>query len=722
VQLHYKHSGGKRMAKRKLEKMVAGLLVAMLLATSLPVLTPTSVSAASLAQQVRDRQVRGTIPGGQFAKFWLGLEPEESGATVSIVSEWDRPNPSNNGVGFFILDENGLRRVGDEALSSIALAAGDPNFVLNGPDNAVGASFNAIGLAPYTLVVYNDSASDANFTLTATNGFITDESNQVTGQAGTPATTTDEAETPAETTAPAAEPAPPTTAVTTTTTVTPTAETTATAATETTTPTVAAPVATAPVTTETVATVTATREVRATTMDGDLPNQDDQHFLGLVPSQRDGNISLSLTFDPQDNSELARRLNFWVLDDVGFTQFLRGTNPGEVAMAAGNRTFRGDTNERVASFNATGLGPYTVIVYNNSLVPGSYSITAEGGTLIDDSGQTRTAQAAGALGATGTVTVTGATTGTVTTLPAATTTTTPTTASTTATTTITGGRSGQPGGTYTVQSGDTLSLIARDIYGSVNVYQQICTLNGIANCNIIEVGDVLRLPTLEQVQSGVTAAAPATTAPAATTTTTQPAATTAAATTAVTTTVAVTTTPAVTPTTSITPTGAVTPTGTTTPTTTTATTTAATGAAGTSASGSTLVNALAADGRFTLLVQALQATGLDSVLEGRGPFTIFAPTDAAFAASLPEGAFEQLLNDPGGQLTDILRYHVVPGESMAEDLSNGMQATTVQGKTVRFEVQGNSVRVNGASVVTPDIDASNGVVHAIDAVILPPPD
>jgi uncharacterized surface protein with fasciclin (FAS1) repeats len=358
-----------------------------------------------------------------------------------------------------------------------------------------------------------------------------------------------------------------------------------------------------------------------------------------------------------------------------------------------------------------------VIVYNNSLVPGSYSITAEGGTLIDDSGQTRTAQAAGALGATGTVTVTGATTGTVTTLPAATTTTTPTTATPT---TATGGRSGQPGGTYTVQSGDTLSLIARDIYGSVNVYQQICTLNGIANCNIIEVGDVLRLPTLEQVQSGVTAAAPATTAPAATTT--QP-----AATTAVTTTVAVTTTPAVTPTTSITPTGSVTPTGTTTPTTTTATTTTAatttaTGAAGTSASGSTLVNALAADGRFTLLVQALQATGLDSVLEGRGPFTIFAPTDAAFAASLPEGAFEQLLNDPGGQLTDILRYHVVPGESMAEDLSNGMQATTVQGKTVRFEVQGNSVRVNGASVVTPDIDASNGVVHAIDAVILPPPD
>lgn len=702
------------MAKRRLEKVLAGLLVALLLTTSLPVLTQAPLLAAPLAQQLRDRQVRGTIPGGQFAKFWLGLEPEQSGATVSVVAEWDRPNPRDNGVGFFILDENGLRQVGEEALSAIALAAGDPNFVLNSPDNVLGASFNAIGLAPYTLVVYNDSAADANFTLTATNAFITDESNQVTGASATPATapTGEEAVTGEETTPAPEAPAATTEITPTTTTITPTTETTATATTTTTT---AAPATAAPATTAPVATVTGTREVRATTMVGDLPEQDDQHFLGLVPTQRDGNITLSLTFDPQDNSELARRLNFWVLDEVGFTQYLRGTNPGEVAIAAGNRTFRDEANVRVASFNATGLGPYTVIVYNNSLVPGSYSLTVEGGTLIDDSGQTRTAQTAGALGTTGAVTVTGTTTGTVASAPAATTTTATTTTPT---------RSGEPGGTYTVQPGDTLSLIARDIYGSVNVYQQICTLNGIANCNVIEVGDVLRLPTLEQVQSGVTAAAPAAAAPAAAapaTTTTQP-----AATTAVTPTTTVTTTPAVTPTTTVTPTGTVSPTRTTTPTTTatttTTTTTVGTGAASTAASGDTILDALEADGRFTLLVQALEATGLDSVLDGRGPFTVFAPTDAAFAASLPAGAFEQLLNDPGGQLTDILRYHVVPGETLAEDLSNGMQAATVQGKMVRFEVQGNAVKINGANVVTSDIDTSNGVVHAIDAVILPPPE
>jgi uncharacterized surface protein with fasciclin (FAS1) repeats len=128
-----------------------------------------------------------------------------------------------------------------------------------------------------------------------------------------------------------------------------------------------------------------------------------------------------------------------------------------------------------------------------------------------------------------------------------------------------------------------------------------------------------------------------------------------------------------------------------------------------------------ADGRFTSLIEALQATGLDSVLQGDGPYTIFAPTDAAFAA-LPAGAFDQLLNDPSGQLTDILRYHVVPGDILSEDISNGMEATTAQGKTVRFEVQGNTVRINGATLVTRDIETENGVVHVIDAVILPPPE
>ena len=73
-------------------------------------------------------------------------------------------------------------------------------------------------------------------------------------------------------------------------------------------------------------------------------------------------------------------------------------------------------------------------------------------------------------------------------------------------------------------------------------------------------------------------------------------------------------------------------------------------------------------------------------------------------------------------MTDILRYHVIAGQTLAEDISNGMTATTVQGKPVRFEVQGDSIKINGANVITRDIPAKNGVIHVIDAVILPPPE
>ena len=104
-------------------------------------------------------------------------------------------------------------------------------------------------------------------------------------------------------------------------------------------------------------------------------------------------------------------------------------------------------------------------------------------------------------------------------------------------------------------------------------------------------------------------------------------------------------------------------------------------------------------------------------LKGEGPFTVFAPTDEAFAA-LPEGTVEGLLEDIPA-LTAILTYHVVPGKVMSGDLSDGMMAATVNGADVTIGTMG-GVTVNGASVVTADIETSNGVIHVIDAVILPP--
>jgi uncharacterized surface protein with fasciclin (FAS1) repeats len=123
-------------------------------------------------------------------------------------------------------------------------------------------------------------------------------------------------------------------------------------------------------------------------------------------------------------------------------------------------------------------------------------------------------------------------------------------------------------------------------------------------------------------------------------------------------------------------------------------------------------------GSFTTLVAAVEAAGLVETLKGEGPFTVFAPTDDAFAA-LPEGTVESLLlPENKDQLIAILTYHVVPGKVMSTDLSNNMMAPTVQGSDVTIMTEG-GVTVNGANVVTADIEASNGVIHVIDAVILP---
>lgn len=131
-----------------------------------------------------------------------------------------------------------------------------------------------------------------------------------------------------------------------------------------------------------------------------------------------------------------------------------------------------------------------------------------------------------------------------------------------------------------------------------------------------------------------------------------------------------------------------------------------------------IVDTAVGAGSFTTLVAAVQATGLVETLKGEGPFTVFAPTYEAFAA-LPKGTVETLLlPENKDQLIAILTYHVVPGKVMSGDLSNNMMATTAQGGDVTIMTEG-GVTVNGANVVTADIEASNGVIHVIDAVILP---
>jgi uncharacterized surface protein with fasciclin (FAS1) repeats len=132
-----------------------------------------------------------------------------------------------------------------------------------------------------------------------------------------------------------------------------------------------------------------------------------------------------------------------------------------------------------------------------------------------------------------------------------------------------------------------------------------------------------------------------------------------------------------------------------------------------------VVDTAVAAGNFGTLAAALKAAGLVETLKGKGPFTVFAPTDAAFA-KLPAGTVENLLKPENkAQLTNILTYHVVAGSVKAADVVKLTEAKTVQGQSVKITVKDGKVSVDGATVTATDIAASNGVIHVIDSVMMP---
>ncbi len=131
-----------------------------------------------------------------------------------------------------------------------------------------------------------------------------------------------------------------------------------------------------------------------------------------------------------------------------------------------------------------------------------------------------------------------------------------------------------------------------------------------------------------------------------------------------------------------------------------------------------IVDTAVAAGQFKTLVTAVQAADLVETLKGKGPFTVFAPTDEAFA-KIPKEKLKALLKDRKA-LTAVLTYHVVPGKVMAADVVKLDSAKTVQGKSINIVTEDGKVTINGAKVLKTDIVCSNGVIHVIDAVILPP--
>ena len=143
---------------------------------------------------------------------------------------------------------------------------------------------------------------------------------------------------------------------------------------------------------------------------------------------------------------------------------------------------------------------------------------------------------------------------------------------------------------------------------------------------------------------------------------------------------------------------------------------AALAAASSLASAADIVDTAVSAGQFNTLVKAVQAAGLVDTLKGKGPFTVFAPTDEAFA-KLPAGTVEALLQDKE-KLAKVLTYHVVPGKVTASQVKPG-DVKTVQGQALKVRTDGGKVMVDNARVIKADVMASNGVIHVIDTVVLP---
>jgi uncharacterized surface protein with fasciclin (FAS1) repeats len=138
------------------------------------------------------------------------------------------------------------------------------------------------------------------------------------------------------------------------------------------------------------------------------------------------------------------------------------------------------------------------------------------------------------------------------------------------------------------------------------------------------------------------------------------------------------------------------------------------------ASAADIVETAVSAGNFTTLVEAVKAAGLVETLKGPGPFTVFAPTDEAFA-KLPAGTVEGLLKDPA-KLKEILLYHVVSGQVLAANVVKMKSAKTIEGGTLKIHVMGGKVMVDNATVLKTDIQCDNGVIHVIDTVLMPKAD
>lgn len=359
-------------------QLIVLFILPLFLLSTLLILNPKSSHAAPAAQ-VRASTVQGFLPGGAYAQIWLELEPEFADAQVTVLIEWDRLFPADNGLNFFIFDEQQLRRLGEgnSTFSALALAAGSANFTLSTPDNVLGAGFRATGWAAYALVIVNESVQDAAFTLRVTNGFVTDTTNQVAVLD------------------PPLPPAPPptNTAISTATiAMTPTPAVTATPALSQTAMITGAVLLVTPTkssqpTRQPVARTSLGRNKREVRIKGMLTTPTQQQLVRLKPNKTTSQLLLRLAPDEEATAAAdgASGLNFWIFDEESLTQYLIGGEPSELALSTGKALFRSVSQERVAGLQTVDTMPYTVVIYSrNATLPISYTLRVEGAELLEN--------------------------------------------------------------------------------------------------------------------------------------------------------------------------------------------------------------------------------------------------------------------------------------------------------------------------------------------------
>ncbi|MBX3000985.1 MAG: fasciclin domain-containing protein [Caldilineaceae bacterium] len=626
--------------RNKLWQTMALIMVVAMLVSALP-----AMPVAAQATPIVSSSVRGEL-SEQFAKHYLELRVTNPSAQVRITMEvnpQDRQELDSR-ASFYVFDETGFSRLVNSGDTNNNLAVGALQTV-GGVKQRVAVIANPVG--GFTVVPFNDSNVPMDYTLTVENGVFVDGSGeQVTNALAAPQTVAQ----------PVAAEATPTPAAATTTTVAATAAVTPT--------TVAAPAA------ATVVQVVS-RVVRVAELEGELNERFAKHYFELETEDISRPVVLQMTYNPQDQQAVDNGLNFYVLTE---DQFRAWTNTSQPNTAVGSM-LSGTPKTKQATIQQP-LRNYTVVVGNDSDIAADYTLTVQNAILIDESGQSTTAQALGATGVTTTTVVPGTTTAVTdtTTTAAATTTAAP------AADAIT------PPTTYTVVRGDTMGTIARRAYGNIQLFQQLCAFNNIADCNRIEIGDQIQIPLQSQLGGTATTTTAAAAAP-----TPAPAAAPAA------TTVVTTTAPATTTTTTTTPANA--------------------GASG---------NLVATTGSLSVLdtlgllldlleLEQDQSNNVKAILQG-GTYTFFAPTDTAFT-SLDEATLESLIANPT-QLANVLKAHIVPGQLRAANLTNGQSLQTLAGTSLPVTVSGNVVSVGNARVSQADVLATNGVIHIIDSVLV----